>query len=418
MVAGTVHVIGAGMAGLACGVELVRHGRSVVVHEATGRAGGRCRSFVDSVVNRLIDNGNHLILSGNRAVHAYLRVIGAHDALAGPERAAFPFLDLQTGDRWTLRPGTGPLPWWVLMPSRRIPGTQAADYLTVLRLAFARPGDTVAAVVGTQGAMFRRFWEPLTVAVLNASADEAAAALLWSVMRETFGRGEAACRPRVARRGLGPDLVDPALHWLQRHQCAVRFGRRLKAIGTGEGRKVVSLSFSDDQIELGAGDAVVLAVPPAMAGELLPGLAVPQESRAIVNAHFCLPEDRGGPFILGLIGGVSQWLFIRGDIASVTVSAADFLAEEPADRIAARIWSEVCRALDLGALPLPSHRIVKEKRATFAQTPADVARRPAAATRWTNLWLAGDWTDTGLPATIEGAVRSGQKAARAIMAAA
>ncbi len=417
MVGGVVHVIGAGMAGLACAVELTRHGRRVIVHEATTHAGGRCRSFVDDVIDRMIDNGNHLILSGNVAVHAYLNHVGAENALVGPERADFPFFDLDTGERWNLQPGAGCIPWWLLVPGRRIPGTGLAEYVRGFRLAFACSEDTVTSRVGACGPLVRRLWEPLTVAVLNATPDEAAASLLWPVIRETFGRGEAACRPRVARRGLGPDLVEPGIDWLKRNGCQVQFSHRLRALGPVEGQATAFLSFAGERIDLGVGDAVVLAVPPTAASELLPGLTVPQGSRAIVNAHFRLPAERAGPFVIGLIGGTSQWLFVRSDVASVTVSAADALAEEPADDIAARIWPEVCRALDLGPQPLPQYRIVKEKRATFAQTPSEVARRPAATTRWKNLWLAGDWTDTGLPATIEGAMRSGLTAARFAMMA-
>jgi hypothetical protein len=109
-------------------------------------------------------------------------------------------------------------------------------------------------------------------------------------------------------------------------------------------------------------------------------------------------------------------LFVRGDVASVTVSAADSLAEEGSDAIATRMWREITRALGLEGQPLPAFRIVKEKRATFAQTPAETRRRPGFRTPWSNLLLAGDWTDTGLPATIEGSVRSGRTAAAAIVA--
>ena len=119
--------------------------------------------------------------------------------------------------------------------------------------------------------------------------------------------------------------------------------------------------------------------------------------------------------MLGLVGGTAHWVFVRETLASVTVSAADRLAEEDAATIAARVWEDVRRALDLGPGPLPPHRIVKEKRATFAQTPANLARRAKTATPWRNLFLAGDWTDTGLPATLEGAIRSGVSAANAAL---
>ncbi len=106
---------------------------------------------------------------------------------------------------------------------------------------------------------------------------------------------------------------------------------------------------------------------------------------------------------------------MRGDVASVTVSAADALAEQAGEDIARTLWREVSRALDLGDTPLPAHRVVKEKRATFAQTPEQVKRRPGVRTEWPNLFLAGDWTDTGLPATIEGTILSGRTASEAIL---
>jgi hypothetical protein len=150
---------------------------------------------------------------------------------------------------------------------------------------------------------------------------------------------------------------------------------------------------------------------------LVPDLTVPEESHAIINAHFRLPEVKslpaGLPF-LGLIGGTAQWLFVRGDVASITISAANHMVDEKPELIARKTWRDVALALVQEADPLPPYRVVKEKRATFAQTPAQVRLRPRTRSRFINLYLAGDWIDTGLPATIEGAVRSGQMAARII----
>jgi squalene-associated FAD-dependent desaturase len=411
---GRIHVIGAGLAGLSAAVRLVRAGRPVTVYEAAGHAGGRCRSFLDEVLGRRIDNGNHLILSGNDDTREYLEAIGATDRLRGPERAEFPFLDLETGERWTVRPAAGRIPWWILSPARRVPGSRPTEYLRALRLARAGDDATVAQCLDGDGVLFRRFWEPLAVAALNTGADEGAAALLWPVVRETFGRGEAACRPRIASPGLSECFVDPAVRFLEAAGAAVRLRSRLRAI-TFEGDNAAALDFAGGEtVRLGADDRVVLAVPPAPAAALLPGLEAPRESRAIVNGHFLVGPIAQHPSFLGLIGGVCQWLFVRGDVASVTVSAADSLAEKSSDTIATRMWIEVARALGLEGRPLPAFRIVKEKRATFAQTPAETRRRPPFRTAWSNLVLAGDWTDTGLPATIEGSVRSGRTAAAAI----
>lgn len=418
--AGRIHIIGGGVAGLAAAVELAAADHPVTVYEQAGHAGGRCRSFLDESLGRTIDNGNHLVLSGNASIAAYLRRIGAGDRLSGPARAVFPFVDLGTGERWAVRIGTGRIPWWILAPSRRIPGTRLGEYAAALRLARAGAGQTVAECVDTQGTLYRRFWEPLTIAVLNTAADEAAAQLLWPVLRETFGRGEAACRPRIATRGLADSFVDPALDFLRRNGGEIRLHTRLRSLDIGDGQ-VRLLRFAGgggSEVSVGAGETVLLAVPATAAAALLPGLRAPQASRAIVNAHFRTNRQVPAPDLLGLVGATAQWIFRRDDIVSVTVSAADGLAEASNEEIAARLWAEVRRALQLADEELPSWRIVKEKRATFAQTPAEVARRPGPRIGIGNLLLAGDWTDTGLPATIEGSVRSGHTAAACVFAGA
>ncbi len=413
---GRVHVIGAGLAGLSVAVRAAAAGRQVIVWEAAAQPGGRCRSFDDPILQRRIDNGNHLVLSGNRDVAAYLALIGAGDALAGPATALFPFVDLGTGERWTVRPGPGRVPWWILSAQRRVPGTRAMDYLSALRLALAGGGDTVATCLGRKSVLAERFWEPLTVAVLNAEPEEGAASLLWTVMRETFGRGEAACRPLLARDGLGAAFVEPALRCLETRGATVVLGRRIRGLVLQEDRLSAIIVAGGERVAMRPDDVAVLAVPPAAAAALVPGLAVPIGSRAIVNGHFRLAAPRAQPSMLGLVGGLCQWLFVRGDVASTTVSAADALVDTDAEEIAERMWTEVCQALGEPRGALPRCRIVKEKRATFAQMPANLARRPSAKTRWSNLFLSGDWTATGLPATIEGSLRSGRVAFEIIVA--
>ncbi len=415
---GKVHVVGAGLAGLSAAVWLVKAGREVAVYEAAGQAGGRCRSYFDETLGRMIDNGNHLVLSGNRAVYEFLDAIGSDDGLCGPDRAEFDFIDLRSLERWTVRPGAGRIPWWIFRKDRRVPGSRPLEYARALRLAWASGGETVAGCLGGQGVLFKRFWQPLAVAALNTGADEAAARLLWPVIRETFGQGEAACRPRIARIGLGDCFVDPSLRLLAKHAAEVQFRRRFRCFDVHEDR-VTALRFSgSDSAELDADETVILAVPPLAAAKALPAIRAPRRSRAIVNGHFVLTRSVERPRMIGMVGGLCHWLFVRDDVASVTVSAADALATQSSEDIAKRMWEEIVQVLELDDTPLPVYRIVKEKRATFAQTPGEVARRPHVRTGFSNLFLAGDWIDTGLPATIEGALRSGAKAAKTVLATA
>jgi hypothetical protein len=158
---------------------------------------------------------------------------------------------------------------------------------------------------------------------------------------------------------------------------------------------------------------VVLAVPPYAAGGLVPGLQAPDQYRAIINAHFRLSPPGIAPMI-GVVNGVAEWVFAFDDRISVTISDAGRLLELSRDQIAQMIWQDVQRVTGI-TTALPPWQLVRERRATFAATPGQNARRPAAVTAWRNLVLAGDWTATGLPATIEGAVRSGNRAADLIL---
>ena len=413
-----MHVVGAGLAGLSAALRLVERGRRVVLHEAQPHAGGRCRSFRDPRLDREIDNGNHLVLSGNRAVRDYLRLIGAQDRLvAAPARYAF--ADLATGARWTLAPNAGPVPWWVAAPGRRVPGTRLADYLSVADLMRAGPDATVAEAIPGRGPLWSRFWEPLTLAVLNTVPERGAARLLARVMRETFLKGAGAARPMLAPAGLGPALVDPACAHLARAGVARRHGRVLRAVTVEDGR-AAALAFSDGAERLGPGDRVVLALPAWRLGAVLPELTLPEGTGSILNAFFVLPQETasrldGAPAILGTLSATTHWIFRRGDVVSLTVSASDALGLDAVsgEELIPRLWAETCAALGFppGTAYLGA-RLNKERRATFDQSPAGAARRPGARTPLANLFLAGDATATGLPATIEGAIRSGETAAR------
>ena len=407
-VTATVHIIGAGLAGLAAATALAPTQR-VIVHEAARLAGGRCRSYFDSTLGLTIDNGNHLLLSGNHAAQAFLERIGAKDALVGPNECIFDFADLPSGARWKIHPNAGRIPWWIFIASRRVPGTSAADYFDGAKLLRAAPDATIAQIMRRRGEAWEKLWKPVFVSALNSRVEEGSAKLTAAVLRETLGAGGLASRPRVARDGLGPAFIDPALTMLARHEATVRFGARLRALRI-EGDRIAALNFSDGDVALVADDRVILAVPPWVATELLPDVTAPDEFRAILNAHFACPPPAGTPLLSGVTGALTEWLFAFHDRLSVTVSAADDHIDAPREELAARIWAEVSRITSAPAA-MPPWQIVKEKRATFAATPAQDCKRPKAETRWRNLVLAGDWIQTGLPATIEGAIRSGDRAA-------
>ena len=410
-----VHIIGAGISGLSAAVRLANADLKVHVHEATQQAGGRCRSYFDAATNLTIDNGNHLLLSGNRHALAYARSIGTEAGLVGPKRAQFPFVDLATGQRWQLDLGDNRLPLWVFDEARRVPDTGLLDYLALMPLIWAAPGKLVGDAIRCEGTLYQRLVQPLLLAALNVDPPEGSAGLAGAVVRETLLAGGRACRPLIARDGLSAVLVEPAIRLLQDKGASVQFGHELREFALTGGR-VGELKFGGDNVAIGPDDAVVLAVPPRPAAALLPGLKTPSKFRAIVNAHFRFDPPKDMPPLIGVVGGLVEWLFAFPQRLAVTISNGDRLVEMPREELAQAIWRDVCKAGGVAG-DLPPWQIVRERRATFAATPAQDAKRPGAQTRWRNLVLAGDWTDTGLPATIEGAIRSGRTAAQLLLAA-
>jgi squalene-associated FAD-dependent desaturase len=410
----TVHVIGAGISGLSAAVRLANKNFRVHVHEATHQAGGRCRSYFDAATNLTIDNGNHLLLSGNRHAIAYAKSIGAQAGLVGPDSARFPFVDLTSHKRWQIDLGNGRLPLWIFDPKRRVPETGLRDYLALAPLLWASKGRSVGDTIRCEGNLYRSMVQPLLLAALNVDPPEGSAGLAGAIVRETLLAGGEACRPLVARDGLSAVLIEPAIKLLQEKGAEIHFAHELRDFAKSQHR-VTELNFGSDRVVIEKDDAVIIAVPPRQAAGVLPGLKTPSKFRAIVNAHFRFDPPRNLPPLTGVVGGLVEWLFAFPQRLSVTISNGDRLLEMPREQLATAIWTDVCEIAQVSGA-LPPWQIVRERRATFEATPEQNALRPGALTQWRNLFLAGDWTDTGLPATIEGSVRSGDRAAELVLA--
>lgn len=388
---GTLHVVGAGLAGLAAAVAGIRAGWHVALHEASPQAGGRCRSFRCERLDRVIDNGTHLLLGANHTALAFAAAIGGHEALTRGE-PVFPFLDLTSGRHWTV--------------SGRAWKAGIGETLAALGFPWVSERETVAVRLGPARS-FADLWEPLCVAALNTAPSDASARLFSTLIRALLLGGGESLRPWHTSGGLSATFAGPAVATLAAHGAELHFRRRL--IGIAEN----ALAFDHGTLRLGGSDRVVLALPPwALDGVVtLPAFA----TRAIVNVHYRLPATvvlPGGQPFLALVGGLPQWLSARDDVLSVTVSAADRLVDRPSEDIAAKLWHDIAVALGWTRERPLAARVIKERRATLAHTPDVVRARPGPATKMDWLFLAGDWLAGPWPCTIEAAVASGLAATR------
>ncbi|AVM73538.1 hydroxysqualene dehydroxylase [Magnetospirillum gryphiswaldense] len=373
-----VHVVGAGLAGLAAAQAVARSGHAVHLYEAAPQAGGRCRSFHDPVLDRVIDNGSHLLLGVNRVALDYLKASGGLDFVhALPPRIHFAHVG--NGHTWTASPTRLPVSAW-----------------EVLRAVW--PGDgTVAQRLGSCRG-FADFWQPLCLAIMNTAPADADSRLFARVLRAILRGGRAGFRGYAFPHGLSAALIDPALARLGELGAGIHFGQRLISISQQW------LTFAERAVSLASHDRVILALPPWALSPLLPEQDN-FDTETIANVHFRLPHAHALPHPLGLIGGMGQWLFVRGDVASVTLSAAQATPD------AAILWREIAPVLDL-PIPTPPHRVVQEKRATLRHTPSSSRRRPGPTTGRDGVFLAGDWLASPWPCTMESAISSGLAAAR------
>jgi hypothetical protein len=290
-----------------------------------------------------------------------------------------------------------------------VPGTRARDYLPLARLIWASGDRPLGDIIDGSGPLYQRLIAPLFLAALNVAPLTGSGKLAGALVRETLALGGRACRPLIAPRGIGKALIDPAIRFLREQGVTVVLGHVLHRLRF-DGDRVAALDFGGDTAAVGDADSVILAVPAYAARKLVLGVPTPSAFRGIVNAHFRYDAPAGQPLMIGVVNGTAEWIFALPGRISVTVSDAGDLLDLPREHLAAAIWRDVAAVIGTSA-PLPAWQIVRERRATFAATPEENAKRPGPQTAWRNLVLAGDWTATGLPATIEGAVRSGNRAA-------
>lgn len=393
---GVFHVIGAGLAGLSAALCAAKAGFPVRLYEAAPQAGGRCRSFIDANLGCTVDIGTHLLLDNNQHTLNFLNETGgnAHIRIG---QAAYPFVDMKSGKGWIVSSRRRPHGLWE--------GIKARGWLWHDRQA------TVAERL-SQTPSYERLWRPLCLAMLNTDPRAASAHAFAQILRAIPLHNHRLPRPVFFPAGLSAAFIDPALKTLKRHAVKCLFCHRLTGFDANH------LSFSHTNVPLGKNDWVILALPPEQIQSLLPTLPrLP--FNGILNVHFrlpWLPTSIAKTEMLGLVNALPQWLFINGNVLSVTISDAESLFGQPQELVAARIWRDLARVVGTEASRLPPYLLLKNRQATLRHSPDTMAARPDNRIPELPHWrLAGDWLASPWPCSMEAAITSGLAAANSLI---
>lgn len=431
-------VVGGGLAGLAAACELAGAGHRVTVLEARARLGGATFSFDRNGL--AVDNGQHVLLRCYTEYRAFLRRIGMGDAIDLQDRFRIPVVT-RDGRRAELsRIGGLPAPlhlgaslarYTLLGPADRARVLSAALALRLLDPADPRAdersfGDWLASH-GQRPAAIDALWNLITVAALNTDADHASLALCAMVFRTALLERANAADIGVPRLPLGKLHGEAAAAYLAGAGATVLTRSAVRAIRPAGSRFEVEV---DGRVL--TADAVVVAAPPDAAEAILPAGALPEPVRLselggspIVNVHVVYDRPVTEKPFVAVVGSPVQWVFDRsmisgvdhGQYLAVSLSAAQHWIDEPTAKLREVFLPELATLFPAARNAADTAFFVtRERRATFRQAPGSGRLRPAARTRLPGCVLAGAWTATGWPDTMEGAVRSGNEAARVVRA--
>jgi squalene-associated FAD-dependent desaturase len=445
-----VVVIGAGYAGLAAAIRLQERRHEVLLLERRGILGGRATSTRDAVTGDAVDNGTHVMLGGYHATLDLIRRAGADDLLLAQDNLRIDYVDDRGRSRLQCPAVVAPLHLGLGLMGLRLPLRARLD---CQRLAWAlrfgrRPsGMTLTDYLCSQGqsqAARRLVWDPLATAILNVTPDRADAGVFFDVLRLAFLRSARDSRLVFLRAGWG-DLAERLGRYFEGRDGRIRFRALAEAIDIDErrvsgvrftlrpqGREEIASGVRSQEVSVAA-DAVVSAVPWNAVASLLPEACRAQPpfdslpalgASPIVSLDLWLDRVVVDREMVGLRDEEMEWVFDKGRLhgragapqhLSFIVSAARrSMARGNAELVAsaekalARYFPAMKEAKVVRSL------VMRDPEATFDCRPGSQALRPGPLTPIGGLFLAGDWTDTGLPATIEGAVESGIRAADAV----
>lgn len=419
-------VIGGGLAGLSSAVFLADSGLSVEVIEASSRLGGRAYSFIDKQTDSSIDNGQHILMGCYEDTLRFIKLIGAEKNLFIQKKLEVNFLKPGFSVQ-KLKAFPLPYPFSLLCGLLNYKALLLNERLRFLKFflkiyfSSSKKLENLSVfdwleIEGQTEKIQKAFWELLAVGALNANIKKASASTFSDILKKIFFRGNKSAVIIIPGKGLSDVFCADAENFLRNHQSVISLNE--EAIGFIWDREKITC-IKTNKREIKDFDFLVTAVPPFALQRIIPDYYFEGmndfEYSTIVNIHIWLKENRLPEKFYGLIDSPVQWIFNHGTHLTLVISDANYLADTAKEEIINMAAEELCRYTGIEKKMITAYKVIKEKRATFIPSAKILNKRPAPQSNFNNLLFAGDWINTGLPSTIESAVKSGRMAAELIV---
>ncbi len=416
-------VIGGGLAGLSSAVFLTGDKHDVLLLEASPKLGGRAYSFLEKSTSDIIDNGQHILMGAYKNTFEFLEIIGTKHFPLYQNKLQVVYLD-KSGKKFTLKAPHTFYPLNLIQAILNFKLISSKERLSILRL-MSKLLYPDYKLLKTRTVLqwlkennqsekaITKFWKLLVVSTLNTSTSEASAKIFVKVLKEIFLNGNKSSTIVLPQKGLSELFNNPAEKYLNENGTEISLSEKVIAIEVDD-NKVIKIRTAEREIT--DFDFVISAVPFHSLQKILPELPFIKlvneviETSPIITLHLWLNKNIFEEKFYGFIDSKIHWVYQNKNHISVVISSAKEMIELESEEIF-RICMDELKIYfpEMKNSDVLNYKLLKEKRATFKATPQSCAVRTQIKSPYKNFILAGDWTNTKLPATIEGAILSGKK---------
>jgi len=412
-------VIGGGFAGLSAAAFLSSNGFIVQLLEASPKLGGRAYSFLDNKTKTVLDNGQHILMGCYKETLNFLKLIGADKNLLYQDKLEINFVK----EYYNLVPLKSALlfyPFNLLFGMLKFKAISFANRLKLLKVLLKLPFYSTKRLSrmtvydwlvkeGQDEQVIEAFWKILAIGVLNTNIKNASAKMFVDILKEIFLNGNFAATIVLPKYPLSETYCEPAKSFIERNGGSINLSSQVTELICSDTNieKVVTRDKVYDDF-----DFVISAIPHFALEKIISDESIiknPEFSySSILNIHIWLKENPLTEKFYGLIGSPVHWIFNKGSHLNLVISDADEFINKNDEEILEMVCSELKKYVNVNKDLISGYKVIKEKRATFIPSNDTMNKRPLQQTAIKNFILAGDWVDTGLPSTIESAVKSGK----------